>query len=428
MLVKGRVILGTGAIVLMLLGIVMSVSMMTGCTPAAQQTVQISPERQKAINDSLKKAQEFQINLNYSIAREHQKNDNYKDAIRPFWKVIQLDTLGGEAKFPIAYTFLGDCYMKLDMPDSALMVFKLGTERAPDKIHNHRMVAFLSAAQGDYDLAIDEYKKTIALDPDNLSDYKPLGSLLVQQERYEEALDVYKKILELDPQDVEAIQTLSKIQGILGFDDYDIIATKVEALNQDPQNTQLMSEIAEKYFKLAEYAKALEYYNMYLAIKPDDLRILEYTGSCYQNLSQFNKAINIYEKILAINPEHKKVLCEMGTCYKELKQFSKARSMANKALAVDSGYGLAYMVRGLTYEACADDCIGKRDKRISRIDDKLVYEMAYNEYQKATQDPVFAQQARDRMNYIKPEIPTQEDRFMYPNKKKAELDCYNWIY
>ncbi len=424
MLEKGKLYYGISFVALFLMLIIAASSMMTGCTPA-QQTVQISPERQKAIQDSLDKAYRHQLDLNFSIGREHQKNGNHKDSIKPYWKVVELDTID---RFPDIYTFLGDCYMKLDKPDSALIVFKMGTERAPQKIHNHRMTAYLSIPLGDNETAINEYRKTIELDPDNLSDYKALGTLLLQENMLEDALEIYNKILELSPQDAEAADTKTRIMSSLGFDDYDIIDAKKEALATNETDTQLMSEIADKYFKLAEYKNALEYYNMYLAIKSDDERVLEYAGSCYQNMTQYKDAIAVYEKVLAVNPEHKKVLCEMGVCYKELKQFVKARSMANKAIAVDSNYGLAYMVRGLTYEACADECIGKREKRVSKIDDKLVYKLAYDEYQKAAKDVMFSDQARNRMNYIKPEIPSQEDLFMYPNKKKAELDCYKWIY
>jgi len=426
-LIKGFMFKGIVIISVLVLALIIATSLMTGCatTGTGDQKVEISPERQKAIQDSLNKVYKYQLDLNFSIGNEHRKNKNFQDAIKPFWKVVNLDTI---SRFPDIFTFLADCYMKLEKPDSALIVFTMGTEKAPQKIHNHRMRAYLLAAKGERAEAIDEYYKTIELDPDKIDDYKSLGTLLIGEDRLDEALEVYEKIVDLAPNDADAQKTYSSLIAQTGGDITDIIAAKEDALTKNPEDTRLMFELGELYFKQVEYNNSIKKFAMYLEKNPDDVKALEYLGNSYQNNEQYKKAISNYEKVLKLQSDHTKVICEMAACYRELKQFSRARSLVNSAIRINSGYGYAHIVKGSIYEATADACINKREKKVVNIDDKLVYKLAYDKFQLATKDVQFQEKKKNRMNYIKQDIPTPQDKFMYPNKVKAELDCYKWIY
>ena len=398
---------------------------MTSCASSGGASkVAVSPERQKAVQDSLNKIWERKLLIAWSTAYEHHKNKLYSEAIPNFWKVFKMDTV---KKFPDLYTFLGDCYVKLNNPDSAEVVYRLGTERFPEKSHYHRSLAWLLSAKGENSEAIEQYQATIELAQDNASDFKELANLLVKEDRIEEAIDAYNKYLELNPNDLEVKEIVGTLFRTTGNEDA-YIESLIETVKNDPENTKAMFTLGEIYFKRANYNQAIEYLNKYLAIKPDDVIALEYVGNAQQNLGQFNKAIATYDKILAVDAGHKKVLCEMATCYRELGQLSKARSTANKALKIDSGYGLAYIVRGEVYEDAVDGCLSKRDKRIVKFDDKLIYKMAYDEYAKALKSFETADIAKKRMSYIQPDIPTTEDYFMHPDQKKARLDCYKWIY
>jgi tetratricopeptide (TPR) repeat protein len=226
------------------------------------------------------------------------------------------------------------------------------------------------------------------------------------------------------PDDKESIEVLSQLYGAVGDEDARIEALE-NALKQDPSNTENMFNLGQIYFKQNEFGKAEEKFKMYLAIKPDDVYALEFLGNSQQNLGKFREAIATYEKIIAIDPEKKKIFCEMATCYKELGRYSTARIYANKTLRIDSNFGLAYIVLGEIYETCADECAKGRQLK---FDDKLIYEKAYLEYQKAKRDPAYADLAVRRMEYVQQSKPTTADRFMHPDQKQSKLDCHKWIY
>jgi len=402
-------------------------ALVTGCaTTATTQKTTVDPVREKAIQDSLKQIWDRKLNIAWSTGFENHKNKLYQDAVKPFWRVVELDTV---KRFQDLYTFLGDCYLKLDKPDSAEMVYRLGTVAYPEKAFYHRSLAWLLAGRSQSDEAILEYRKAIELEPGKPTDYKSLGGLLVAADLPQEALPVYQKLLELDPGDTESQKVVSQILSSLG--DIDAALQSWEkALASDPNNTTVLMNLGETYFKEQRWSEAVKPLTTLVGIKPDDAYALELLGNSQQNLGKPREAIAVYEKILALKPDNKKILCEMANCYKELKQFAKARSIANQAMKIDSNYGLVYIVRGDIYAASADDCINQRSKKVSKFDDKLVYRLAYDEYAKAVHDVQFTDEAKRKMNYIQLDIPTKEDLFM--NKSRTTINttdypCYAWI-
>ncbi|MDZ7722952.1 MAG: tetratricopeptide repeat protein [candidate division KSB1 bacterium] len=382
--------------------------------------------RQKAKQDSLQKAYRYELLKAYSTGNEHHKNKNFKDAIPHLWTAAEMDTAG---EFKSIYRKLGDSYMKLDKPDSALVVYNEALDKFPENDYYWRTKGWLLSAQQQNDEAIEAYYNAIEYDDDPpMSDYKNLGRLLVTEDRIDQAIEIYQKIVELNPQDADAQSTLASLFETTGDIDA-VIEAKEAALENRSDDTALMFDLARLYYRQGDYNFAIEKFTNLLEIKPEDFDALEFLGNSYQYNGKYRKAIGAYEKALALKPDNARIMTEMAACYKEIDQVRKAMNTVNQAINMNSSYGMAYIVKGEIYSAVADKCIASREKKISTYDDKLVYQMAYNQYQRAANvDPTVSNTAEKRMRSIKPEIPTTEDKFLHPDKDKATLDCYQWLY
>jgi tetratricopeptide (TPR) repeat protein len=412
-------------LVAIMVSALVTMSLFTGCASTVETEPELSPERKAAIQDSLKQVWERKLNIAWSLGYENYKNKMYRDAVGHFWKVVEMDTIG---KFPIVYNYLGESYVNMNIPDSAEIAYTMGIEEYPEKAYYHRNLGYILAAQGKNEEAIEQYRQAIKLEENpKPNDYRVLGNLLVTENLTEEAIPIYESLLELEPSDVEAQNVYAQILKSTGDEDRAIEQQEI-SLQQDPENTRLMFTLGETYFRRGEYKNSVEKFQMYLDKNPTDTFAMEYLGNAQQNLGNFRDAISTYEKLLGIDPDNAKILCEMATCYRELEQFSTARRIARRALAVDPNFGLAHIVIGETYEAAVDNCIASREEQQTKFDDKLVNQLAYEEYQKALNDPRYAVSARRHMNYIKDFIPTKEDRFMHPDLEQARFDCYQWIY
>jgi len=124
----------------------------------------------------------------------------------------------------------------------------------------------------------------------------------------------------------------------------------LEAERLDPGNALYLNEIGFIYDKLAEYKKAIDYYEKALAIDlktygkehPDVAIDWNNLGNAWDSLGEYKKAIDYYNKALAIDlktygKEHPKVAIRwnnLGGAWDSLGEYKKAIDYYNKALNI----------------------------------------------------------------------------------------------
>lgn len=395
------------------------------CAPTTQQVApEIETARQRAIQDSLRKAYEHELNKAWSTAYEHYKNKNYPSSIKPFWQVIEMDTID---RFKDKYSLLSDAYIKLNNPDSAQIVLEMGVRVYPENAHLHRTLAYFLDGRGLTEEAIKEYEKATEIDPSKVSDWKALGNLYIKNDQRDEATKAFEKVVELDPKDQDAQRALSILYKASG--DADAAIQRMEEVKKlDPNNTENLYNLGKEYFNNGDYDNAIVNFEQLLKLKSDDASAMEYLGNALQNKGNYRRAINVYNEILKLQPQNKKILCDMATSYKELGQFSTGRTQARRALQIDPNYGLAHIVIGEIYEAQAEKCYTARGKKLPEFDDKLVYDLAYKEYVEAAKDLQFKDLAERKINYVKDFRPTKEDLFFHKGQTRPKDSCYDWIF
>lgn len=412
--------------ILAILALVGSIILAFGCAPTTQK-VDTGSERArlKAKEDSVKNAAYlFELSKAWSTAYEYYKNKTYESSIRPFWRVISLDTID---RFKDKYSLLSDAYIKLNMPDSAQHVLELGVQEYPNNAHLHRTLAYFYDGRGRVEAAIQEYETATRIDDKQVSDWKALGNLYIKNNQTDNAIKAFEMVTTLDPKDQDAQRTLSKLYKSTG--DSDAAIKRMEEVKKlDPKNAENTFNLGKEYFANGDYDNAIINLEQLLQLKPGEASAMIFLGNALQNKGNYTRAINIYKDIMKADPNNKKILTDMATCFKELGRFEEARSNARRALQIDANYGLAYIVVGEIYEAAAEKCYRDRGKKSPEFDDKLIYDLAYKQYEKATADLQFKDMAQRRMNYINDFRPTKEDLFFHKNQTRPKDPCYNWIF
>lgn len=384
---------------------------------------ELTPEQKKAIADSLFQIHKTDLAKDFSFGFEPYKHGDYAKAKRYFKRVAEKDTSGIYGR--VLYQRLGDCFVRLNVPDSAEWAYKTGVERLPDNPYFHTALGYIYRVQGRNEEAVETYEKLVSLVPDSASYHRYLGELYLKVDEPEKALESYGTVVRLAPSDQQSQEILGQLQSQYGNVE-DVIATQLSLIEGDPTNMKYRLDLARTYYQNSDFEKAIEQLIIVIEANPTDLQAGEMLGDSYQQLDRYNDAASVYTNILKNNPDDKKNLCNLSMCYTALGRFSSARAQANKALGVDRNYGLAYIARGMAYEASAEKCVNNRGGKIE-FDDKLVYQMAYNEFAKAKNDLQWKSDAERRMSYVQPLIPTREDKFMNPNETVPKGDCYKWI-
>ncbi len=364
----------------------------------------------------------FELMKNWSFGYENYKNKQFERAAKYFWIVTKLDSID---KFPKVYRYLGDSYFKLENPDSAQIVFEIGSSKYPKDAHLHRMIGFLKSQREQTEEAITEYETVVGLEPDSKDDWKQLALLYAKADRDEDSISAYDKVLEFDPNDLEAKNNQSALYARTG-DTSGLIAKKEEIRTADTTNSQVRYELGEIYYREQEYDKAISVFREFLALTPNDIGVMEYVAISLKSLDKLSESIAEYKKILSVQPDNKKVLAEISRNYKDINRFQNARTYANKALAVDRQYGLGWIALGEAYEASAEKCVSAKDGSVD-FSDKLVYELARQQYRRGAQSDEFHEEAQRHIGYLQGALPTKEDVFMHRQEKRPKTDCFAWI-
>merc|ERR1712166_575710 len=73
-----------------------------------------------------------------------------------------------------------------------------------------------------------------------------------------------------------------------------------------------------------KYSEAINFYNKYLKIFPNNSIILSNRGLCWMKQNELENAIEDLTKSLKINPRYIKSILRRGTCFQLLKKFENS--------------------------------------------------------------------------------------------------------
>ena len=140
----------------------------------------------------------------------------------------------------------------------------------PDDAEAHLSLGDICQSHGKADMAIEEYKKAIALQPSNPRAYYSLGIASTSKRDFRGAYEAFRKTLEIDPKQPTACHGLGVACKELG--DYDCARREFEeALKLDPSFAPSCFSLGQLYQSvLGDRGKAAGYWEKYLELRPDD--------------------------------------------------------------------------------------------------------------------------------------------------------------
>jgi tetratricopeptide (TPR) repeat protein len=104
-----------------------------------------------------------------------------------------------------------------------------------------------------------------------------------------------------------------------------------------PDEVSKLAELANSYFDIGNFRKAVFYYKKVLNINPEDADILIDTGVSFFNLSQSDTAIFYLKKAIAVNPQHRQGLYNLGIIYYNLGRIDDAVDIWNRLILLNGG-------------------------------------------------------------------------------------------
>lgn len=226
-------------------------------------------------------------------------------------------------------------------------------ERA--QARQHFVEGSLLEMQGEYEKAIEEFKKALALDEspaiyyalsksylelgrlaqaaeagrqavqrdeERLSYRENLASVYIRARELDEAIEQYEKIVELDPNNTQAFYTLARLYQIdkplRALEIYEIM------LNRFGDQIEILAQVADLNNALGRHDDAAEVLNRMLDLDPGNPTILITLGTTYLHAEKFEDAKAIFVDLFESHPDDIDVLTSLVDVYVQLDDFETA--------------------------------------------------------------------------------------------------------
>jgi tetratricopeptide (TPR) repeat protein len=160
---------------------------------------------------------------------------------------------------PEGHRVLGDYYRRVPVdPARALDSYRKGLQLAPSDADVLRGLALAEQSLGQYDAAIEHFRRSLSLDPRASLTAEALGSALMFTRRYSEALIALDHALALEPSSISAME----VKAMVYLAQADLAGAR-RVLAQPPPGVDLPSFVAymatylDLYWALDEQQQAL---------------------------------------------------------------------------------------------------------------------------------------------------------------------------
>ncbi len=195
---------------------------------------------------------------------------------------------------------------------------------------------------GNYEAAIEQFKTVIKLTPDNYRGYNNLGGIYYMLEKWSDARDMFEQSLSIR-ESYNIYSNLATLYYIEGkFDNAADTYKKALKLNENDYLTwgnlaAAYHEIDTKKEKAREtYQHAIVIAEEHLKVNPNDPDIISNLASYYSDLDEESKSISLLEKSLLIAPDNVQVAFRAATVYERFGNRDKAIHWIGKA--IHNGY------------------------------------------------------------------------------------------
>ncbi len=167
-------------------------------------------------------------------------------------------------------------------------------------------------------------EKVVKLSPMNIEPISLLASVYNRQRNYREAATAYQKVIELDNNRDDAYYQLGIVNLRLGK--YrDSIAPLQQAVELNPDLKDAYFYVGNAYKELKEPAKAVEAYENYLNLKPEDpWEGYLHLGLSRIELKQFEEASTALNEAAKAKPQDIKTNYYLAQAYEKANQYEKA--------------------------------------------------------------------------------------------------------
>ena len=190
---------------------------------------------------------------------------------------------------------------------------------------------------GQIDLAVEAYKKALAIKPDFAEVLNNLGNILRDQDKVDAAIEALKGAVKIQPDFADAYNNLGLALAKKG-DLEPAMKAYSKALIIQPDHADAHNNIGNIFKERDEFDKAIGAYTKALTIEPDHAAAYNNLGNAYTDSGKLDDAVAAYIHALEIQPDYADAYNNMGLALKEQGHRDQAIDSFRKTLELKPGH------------------------------------------------------------------------------------------
>ena len=185
--------------------------------------------------------------------------------------------------------------------------------------------------------------------PDNTDMRIRHAHLLFAREKFDEALKELQLLRQVEPENTDIAYSLGMVYSAMG-DSQQSLSFFKEAEADGWMLGRLYANMAEEYYKLKDYDKALSYYERALQSDSfDDITLYNYYDFCFE-IGREETGAEVLKRFVMENPYNKVGWYCLGGLYRALSLMEKACDAFEYALAIDKSFVEGYIALSQTQD------------------------------------------------------------------------------
>ncbi len=295
--------------------------------------------------DKVAKAQPANLEVWNLLARVYDKQRDFTSAVTAFRKITELDPQNADAFFG-----LGRVLVRTQKSAEGIAALEKSVALKPANTEAYLYMANAYEETREFQKAGDAYEKYLSGNPPNAwTAYQRMGMSRMNANQFDAAAAALAEAAKAQPQDQNILYNLAQAYQKSGKLDKAEETYKSLAVVVPKDAATWYSYILDMYSKVNQWPKAIEAAQKISELKPNDDQSLYNLGLIYQQLQKYPEAIEQYKKAVAIKPTSDLAWFQIGFCYYNLKNYKETISAMQKNVELVPDHVFGWMYIGMCY-------------------------------------------------------------------------------
>jgi Flp pilus assembly protein TadD len=190
------------------------------------------------------------------------------------------------------------------------------------------------AAEGQFDEAIENFRKAIQINPNNPEAQNNLGHALAAKGRFDEAIENFRQAIQIDPNYCEALDNLGiTLAGDGRFDE--AIENYRQAIQLNPNSSEALNNLGVALDAEGRFDEAIENFRKAIQINPNFSEAQNNLGIALADKGQFDEAIENYCQAIQVNSNRLETFFHLGMTLGQLGCTREAVAQSREALRLN---------------------------------------------------------------------------------------------